>query len=552
MLGGAFLGAAVVIGVLVLLVEFVLRVPPAPGPRIAEDGTATFASTFLRLSGPVVSLPPASRPGAGGALAPVGDTLLVLGHDGQIYLVGPDREVRESAIQPPENGFEAYRAAAGRPPYDSYVHDFGSFRYNDIAYVEHAGARSLVISYTRYHPDRECYTNSVSRAGLGSQPVAEASIAPADWQVVFETRPCLPLKTDSRAIEGHTAGGRMVHDGRGTLYLTSGDYAWDGIYGPRSVANGRPSVAQDPDADYGKVIEIDLDSGRAETVSRGNRNAQGIALDGEGRLWVVEHGMRGGDELNLVEPGRNFGWPLESYGTLYSGMPMPDLLAQGSHATFDRPTFAWLPSPAVSALTLVEGFHETWDGDLVAATLKAAKLIRIRVREGRVVFAEDIPIGQRIRHVVQHSSGELVLLTDSRQLIFLGPTESGSALRVVRYILQHRMQVSGAERERLMTALQGCMQCHALSAEDHASAPGLGAVFGARIGSTAFRGYSAAMSAADGSWDRETLLRFLDDPEAVVPGTIMPDPALEPEVARLMVDVLEHLATTIEVPEHFE
>ena len=130
----------------------------------------------------------------------------------------------------------------------------------------------------------------------------------APWKILFESNPCLPLKETYRALEGHMAGGRIAFDGQETLYLASGDYHWDGMYAPAALA-------QDEAADYGKVIAINVFSGNAEQVSRGHRNTQGIAIDNSGSIWVTEQGVRGGDELNLIKKGENYGWPDASLGT---------------------------------------------------------------------------------------------------------------------------------------------------------------------------------------------------------------------------------------------
>src|SRR5690606_30483983 len=170
-----------------------------------------------------------------------------------------------------------YRRAAERPQYNSAEHRFDFLRYHDLLYVSIGSWSTLLISYTEFHRESECYTTTIARLDpeLLKGNVRELSASPEDWSVIFRTEPCLPLKSEWRSIEGHMAGGRMVHDGRGTIYLASGDYAWDGMFGPRAIPGKDPEhgtpVAQDPDADYGKVVAINVRTGNSQHVSRGHR-----------------------------------------------------------------------------------------------------------------------------------------------------------------------------------------------------------------------------------------------------------------------------------------
>ena len=185
---------------------------------------------------------------------------------------------------------------------------------------------------------------------------------------------------------------------------------------------------------HGKMLSINVETGVADIVSSGLRNMQGLALTADGRLLSVEHGMRGGDELNLHRQGANFGWPLETYGTTYSKQPQPGADVVGRQERYERPVFAWVPSIAVSNLIVVQGFHPAWDGDLLVATLKDASLRRLRLVDNRVVYDEPIRIGAQVRYVHQHTDGRIVLWTDNQELIFLeahdlpGPGERLDAL----------------------------------------------------------------------------------------------------------------------------
>jgi hypothetical protein len=375
-----------------------------------------------------------ARKGAGGGLTSFGDAVLLITHEGKIYSARSANDIRETGIQTPDSGFRAYEKAALTGKYRNFNHNFGWFRYNDILHYRLPSHAGLAISYMEFNEKKECYGNTIAVLPLdpGIQKVEQISAGEKDWEVIYRTSPCLPLKKEMRAIEGHIAGGRMAFSPPGKIFLGSGDFHWDGVYAPEALA-------QRPDAHYGKVIAIDLASRQAKIVSSGNRNIQGIVFDRSGQLWVAEHGARGGDELNRIVPGANYGWPKETLGTRYNKMPWPNTLSYGRHETFTAPTYAWLPSVAISSLTLIAGFHKSWDGDLLMATLKDRALYRIRIRDDRVLFAERIPIGERIRYVHQHNDGRLVLWTDSRKLIFLSIAERRFVTDfVARYMGPHR------------------------------------------------------------------------------------------------------------------
>jgi glucose/arabinose dehydrogenase len=138
-----------------------------------------------------------------------------------------------------------------------------------------------------------------------------------------------------------------------------------------------------------------------------------MAFDAEGRLWVVEHGARGGDELNLIERGKNYGWPLVAYGEEYSGEPFPGAVT--AMPGYEQPVYYWDPVIAPSGAQFYSGeaFPE-WRGSLFTGGLKDTKLVRLRLENGRVVGEEHLLAerGQRVRDVREGPGGVLYVLTD--------------------------------------------------------------------------------------------------------------------------------------------
>lgn len=218
-------------------------------------------------------------------------------------------------------------------------------------------------------------------------------------------------------------GSRLAFDAAGYLFMTIGD-------------RGEADRAQDPDDHAGSVLRLRADGtvppdnpfaaggGAAEIWSFGHRNPQGMAYDHAiGRLWLVEHGARGGDEINLPARGLNFGWPRISYGVHYSGAP----IGEGTSAPgLQQPAYYWDPSIAPSGMAVVSGpMFPAWNGDLLVGALKDRMLVRLDVEGGRVVGEERLfqSAFGRVRDVRIGPDGAVWLLTDEPdgQLIRITP-----------------------------------------------------------------------------------------------------------------------------------
>ena len=190
-------------------------------------------------------------------------------------------------------------------------------------------------------------------------------------------------------------GGRMFLRDPDTLILTLGDHDFAGV-------ESQQILAQDPEASYGKILLLHLAEGRAEVLSMGHRNPQGLFVDRLGQVWETEHGPQGGDELNLIIQGANYGWPLVTYGTDYGAVAWVLSHDQGQHEGYDKPVFAWVPSIGVSNLVRLQGVgFPLWKDDLLVGSLHGKSLFRIRLDNHRVVFAEPIEIGERVRDLIE-------------------------------------------------------------------------------------------------------------------------------------------------------
>ena len=201
------------------------------------------------------------------------------------------------------------------------------------------------------------------------------------------------------------------------------------------------------------------------------------------------------------------------------------------------PVHAWLPSVAISSLTRIEDFHPAWDGDFLAGSLSAQTLLRIRVDGDRMVFAERIPLEHRIRYVHQHGE-EIALWTDQWRVL---------RLRVGAFDASHQFALSmigglgldTGQADRVEVALEGCAECQGFGVLPGNAAPPLGEVFGRDIGGLPDFAYSEALAELGGTWDRDRLIAYLDDPQGFAPGTTMPDPGLDdPAVIEALTDIL--------------
>ena len=153
--------------------------------------------------------------------------------------------------------------------------------------------------------------------------------------------------------------------------------------------------------------------------SYGHRNPQGAAIDLNGALWTIEHGPRGGDELSLPLPGRNYGWPVISYGINYNGQNIGDGIAVQDG--MEQPVYYWDPVIAPGGMMFYDGDHGPWQGDLLIGSLNPGALVRVKLSGGNVVGEERLltDVG-RIRDVEVLSDSSVLVLADSQ----------GSVLRV--------------------------------------------------------------------------------------------------------------------------
>lgn len=227
-------------------------------------------------------------------------------------------------------------------------------------------------------------------------------------------------------------GSRIVFDGSGTAWITTGEHS----------APAERVLAQDLGTSYGKVLRVRPDGsappdnpfvGDAARVpaiwSYGHRNIQGAAIHPvTGALWTIEHGPKGGDELNMPIAGGNYGWPVISYGVNYDGSPVGDGLTAA--AGMEQPVYYWDPVIAPGGMTFYSGgMFVDWEGDLLVGAMNPGALVRLTIDSAGLVASEERLLTDlgRIRDVEEAPDGAVLLLVDADNGRLLRVTPAGTS-----------------------------------------------------------------------------------------------------------------------------
>ncbi|MDB5709095.1 MAG: PQQ-dependent sugar dehydrogenase [Sphingomonas bacterium] len=265
----------------------------------------------------------------------------------------------------------------------------------DIAIApDYASSRTIYLSYSEPRP------------GGSSLALARAKLDAAgklDGLAVI-------WRAGSDGIGGQFGANILFAPDGKSLFLSSGE-------------RQRFAPAQDPDQALGKILHLTLDGKpalgnpmadaggvKAATWSTGHRNPYGMVFTPDGRLWEEEMGPRGGDELNLILPGKNYGWPIVSNGDNYSGVPIPD---HPSRPDLEAPKLWWNPSISPGGMMLYSGaMFPAWRGSLLIAALSGEAIVRVALDGDKATPAAQWPVGMRVRDLVQAPDGAVWLLED--------------------------------------------------------------------------------------------------------------------------------------------
>jgi cytochrome c2 len=441
---------------------------------------------------------PVPGEGRDGGVAAFEDGLIYASGRGRMWFVDRQHQLHQLELTVPIN-VDEFMA----DPFNENTVLADRFAVKDIFVQELGDSVRVLATHNQWQREGSCHAMRVSMTELTRQQLRSGG-AGATWRTIYETTPCRPLTEHPDGIHRNPpigAGGRIAALTRDQFLLTVGGF------GPESGPQSRIALGRTP---YGKSILIDLAADTATIFTSGHRNPQGLVVGSNGLIWSTEHAARGGDELNLLRPGADYGYPTVSYGTSYETQIWPTNPRQGHHDGFERPRYAWVPSIGVSQLLTVESdsAFPSWQGDLLVSSLGGGTVYRMHYEdEGDVVIAEPIEIGRRIRDIAEQRDGTVVLKTDDNVLIFMRPVEITPGLSAV---------------ERGAIYATTCMGCHTVGGDGGVGlAPSLTGVVGRDIASLGGFEYSPALSALEGEWTRERLHAFIANPDSAVPGTFM-------------------------------
>ena len=276
----------------------------------------------------------------------------------------------------------------------------------------------LLVSSLNYIESKDCYNVSVYLSEIINEKIFKIS----EWKNIFSSEKCLSINlTKKPRFSAASSGGRIVKFDNENILLSLGDFYADGVNGPM--------LSQDLDNDYGKVIKININNKVHEIFSYGHRNPQGLYIDKNKNIFSTEHGPRGGDEINLIKKNNNYGWPYATFGTNFnsynpsvndsdknkSKRVWPLDKTNNTHEGYPKPIYSWGNTFGASNLIIYEGnYFDKWNKNLIISSLVSKQLTRMiyDYEDKRIVYVENIPVGERIRDIISLDNGKIVLLTD--------------------------------------------------------------------------------------------------------------------------------------------
>lgn len=282
-----------------------------------------------------------------------------------------------------------------------------------VAYADQGGFGDVALA-----PDFAT-TGTVYLSWAEAGPGSTRGAALGRAKLILEGQPRLEgLQVIWRQSQKVTGGGHYAHriafspDGK-YLFVTSGE-------------RQKMTPAQDLGSNLGKIVRLLPDgtpapgnpfaarSGVAAQIwTLGNRNILGLKFDAQGRLWALEHGPRGGDELNLVKPGQNYGWPVVSNGDHYSGEPIP---RHRTRPEFAAPAISWNPVIAPGDFIFYRGdVFPAWRGQAIIAAMQPAAIVRVAIDGEKAREVARYPMEHRIREIVEREDGSIWLLEDGEE-----------------------------------------------------------------------------------------------------------------------------------------
>ena len=512
------------------------QLPPPPGDIIA---TSYYDLKIRRIQAPDF--------GQRGGIARLGDGLLYGAQTGRLFYF-PDL-TGKSVIE-----------LGSRPPFDLSSPKLKFLAENTLTILgvgaekrrrARADGWDIYESMLEFDDKRDCVTIGLWHAEITLHGRAAPSFD-SKWERIFRSRPCLPLANMHHEAALQEGGGRIDFDRKGIVFSV-------GLGGFEEIVDGKESDdparsdGQIDSSDYGKVIHIDRKTHAVSHIAKGVRNPEGLFVDTDGTIFETEHGPQGGDEINIIEQGKNYGWPEVTFGTIYGEKTWRYDSGPDAQSRFTAPLFAFVPSVGPSEIVRVHGDEfARWKGDLIMTSLtggssgtpQGMRLFRLHYVDRRILFSEPIYIGTRMRDIIEEPDGKLVISTDGAEIIIVSDAAKeapSAALPDAADAQAAGQQPAPAEQPVTEQAMapaaapandavfaEKCNSCHGLRpGNPEAIAPALGCIFNGNVASTDSFAYSDGLKKKSSVvWDAKNLADFLKNPKSWAPGTRMEAPPL--------------------------
>lgn len=356
-----------------------------------------------------------------------------------------------------------------------------------------ANNNNLFISYTRFNDD-ESFSHVISNYSLA----CDDAIKLKDEKILWERE-----LSEVQATNTQAAGGALLLD-ENYLYSSFGYVSSSDWADPKKYEEAKKSKT-------GIVLRIDLESLNVEIFTSGHRNITAL-LKRNGEIFSIEHAIKGGDEINKLEFGSDYGFPYSTYGTNYSSFLKPLITkSHDKNIKFKDPIWAFVPSIAPGdGIYLNNSSFPRWDDSIIIGGLKSRSIFIGKYEKRKLVYIEPIFIGDRIRSL-KYFDNKIFMLTDTAKVLSLEFD-----------IESWNKDIANSGRLAMSPYLEKCVQCHSLKPTSEESAPHLFGIMQRPIASIDYK-YSNNFSSLKGQyWDKELLLKYIKNPQSLVEGSSMP------------------------------
>jgi cytochrome c2 len=447
--------------------------------------------------------------GNGGAFTIFRDEILGVDKEGHFFKINNDQvELLPTIFLESNESFVLDLMKKSKISETLIPKSFRNFRFLDILALDN---NSFLVSYHYFNKEKQTRSTRVSKVNVDQHYSMINSILlyESKFKINFSSDPGSPFYSNR-------SGGKMEIFDNNQILLSIGDNQYDELYNDQTSP-------QKMNSDFGKLLLINLKNKDYKIVAKGLRNPQGLLVTEENEIYELEHGPQGGDELNFIEFGENYGWPIVTYGVDYGTNKWPLQDKIGRHSKYKKPIYTWIPSIAPSSIIQVSNI-ENWEGDFVFGTLKDKSIYRVRIENERVVFIEKIFINERVRDLIEFKN-KVYLWTDNARILIL----SSNTYNSVDYNFSEEEKIAGVDY-----IFKQCLVCHQQGTNKNQDRlPSLNNIIGNNIASSGYKNYSNSLKELSGTkWDTLNLDLFLKNPDEFAPGTSMNDFKLEDEFIR--------------------